>query len=58
MLRCPMLYGISHDKLRENSLLELHRADLVHSAAMTLDRSGLIKYDRESNNFQPPSWAE
>lgn len=52
MLRCPNLYGISHDKLMEDPLLELHRADLIHSAAMGLDRSGLIKYDRKSGNFQ------
>ncbi|KAG8036648.1 hypothetical protein G9C98_003970 [Cotesia typhae] len=52
MLRCPNLYGISHDKLKEDPLLELHRADLVHSAAVALDRSGLIKYDRKSGNFQ------
>lgn len=52
MLRCPNLYGISYDKLRQDPLLELHRADLIHSAAVGLDRSGLIKYDRKSGNFQ------
>ncbi|XP_011502445.1 PREDICTED: putative U5 small nuclear ribonucleoprotein 200 kDa helicase [Ceratosolen solmsi marchali] len=52
MLRCPSLYGITYEKLREDPLLELHRADLVHSAAIALDRSGLIKYDRKSGNFQ------
>ncbi|XP_003393281.1 putative U5 small nuclear ribonucleoprotein 200 kDa helicase [Bombus affinis] len=52
MLRCPSLYSISQDKLKEDPLLELHRADLIHSAAVALDRSGLIKYDRKSGNFQ------
>ncbi|KAG9438151.1 U5 small nuclear ribonucleoprotein [Apis mellifera carnica] len=52
MLRCPNLYGISQDKIKEDALLELHRADLIHSAAVALDRSGLIKYDRKSGNFQ------
>lgn len=52
MLRCPNLYGISHDKIQEDPLLELHRADLIHSAATQLDRSGLCKYDRKSGNFQ------
>lgn len=52
MLRNPSLYGISHDKMSDDPLLELHRADLVHSAAMGLDRSGLMKYDRKSGNFQ------
>lgn len=53
MLRCPTLYGISHDKIREDPTLELHRADLAHSAAIQLERSGLIKYDRKTGNFQP-----
>ncbi|XP_060822453.1 U5 small nuclear ribonucleoprotein 200 kDa helicase [Bombus pascuorum] len=52
MLRCPSLYSINQDKLKEDPLLELHRADLIHSAAVALDRSGLIKYDRKSGNFQ------
>ncbi|KMQ84918.1 putative u5 small nuclear ribonucleoprotein helicase, partial [Lasius niger] len=52
MLRCPNLYGINHDKLKQDTLLELHRADLIHSAAVELDRSGLIKYDQKSGNFQ------
>lgn len=52
MLRCPNLYGITPDKLQSDPLLELHRADLIHSAALALDRSGLVKYDRKSGNFQ------
>ncbi|XP_058793100.1 U5 small nuclear ribonucleoprotein 200 kDa helicase [Phymastichus coffea] len=52
MMRNPSLYGIGHDKTSEDMLLELHRADLVHSAAMCLDRSGLMKYDRKTGNFQ------
>ncbi|XP_014233112.1 putative U5 small nuclear ribonucleoprotein 200 kDa helicase [Trichogramma pretiosum] len=53
MLRCPNLYSVSSDYLKEDPLLEQHRADLVHSAAVTLDRAGLIKYDRKTGNFQP-----
>lgn len=52
MLRQPTLYGISFDRLKEDSLLEQHRADLVHTAALHLDRSGLVKYDRKSGQFQ------
>lgn len=52
MLRQPTLYGISFDKIKEDPMLELHRADLVHTAALHLDRSGLIKYDRKSGHFQ------
>ncbi|XP_047039224.1 putative U5 small nuclear ribonucleoprotein 200 kDa helicase [Helicoverpa zea] len=53
MLRQPALYGISQEKFQEDSLLELHRADLVHTAASLLDKAGLIRYERKSGHFQP-----
>lgn len=43
MMRQPALYGISHDHLKQDQLLEQHRADLIHTAALHLDRSGLVK---------------
>lgn len=52
MLRSPSLYAISSDKIKEDPLLEQHRADLVHTAALHLERSGLIKYDRKTGHFQ------
>ncbi|XP_055378712.1 U5 small nuclear ribonucleoprotein 200 kDa helicase [Condylostylus longicornis] len=52
MLRQPTLYGISFDKIKADPLLEQHRADLIHTAALHLDRSGLVKYDRKSGHFQ------
>lgn len=52
MMRQPTLYGISYDQLKEDELLENHRADLIHTAAIQLDRGGLIKYDRKSGHFQ------
>lgn len=52
MLRQPTLYGISYDHLKQDPLLEQHRADLIHTAALVLDRSGLIKYDRKTGQFQ------
>ncbi|CAH0553226.1 unnamed protein product [Brassicogethes aeneus] len=52
MMRQPTLYGISHDQAKNDSLLEQQRADLVHTAALHLDRSGLIKYDRKTGQFQ------
>lgn len=52
MLRAPNLYGISHDRLKEDPLLEQFRADLIHTAAIQLDRSGLIKYERKSGHLQ------
>ncbi|KAG5673800.1 hypothetical protein PVAND_003817 [Polypedilum vanderplanki] len=52
MMRQPTLYGISYDQLKDDELLEAHRADLIHTAAVQLDRSGLVKYDRKSGHFQ------
>lgn len=52
MLRQPTLYGISIDRVKDDSLLEGFRADLIHTAALHLDRSGLVKYDRKSGHFQ------
>ncbi|CAH2236758.1 jg14251 [Pararge aegeria aegeria] len=52
MLRQPALYGVSPEKLKDDNLLELHRADLIHTAASLLDKAGLIKYERKSGHFQ------
>lgn len=52
MMKQPTLYGISYDKYKEDPILESYRADLIHTAAISLDRSGLIKYDRKSGHFQ------
>lgn len=52
LLRASTLYGISHDRLKEDPLLEQYRADLIHTAALHLDRSGLVKYDRKTGHFQ------
>lgn len=52
MLRSPSLYGIAPEQLQEDPLLERHRADLIHTAAQLLERSGLLKYDRKTGAFQ------
>lgn len=52
MHRQPTLYGVTYDKHKEDPLLESYRADLIHTAAVQLDRSGLVKYDRKSGHFQ------
>ncbi|KAK2558441.1 U5 small nuclear ribonucleoprotein 200 kDa helicase [Acropora cervicornis] len=52
MLRNPTLYGITHDEIEKDSLLEQRRADLIHSAATLLDKNNLVKYDKKSGNFQ------
>ncbi|CAK1554439.1 unnamed protein product [Leptosia nina] len=51
MLRQPALYGIQAEKMKDDNLLELHRADLIHTAAALLDKAGLIKYERKSGHF-------
>lgn len=52
MLRSPALYTITQEKLEVDPLLESHRADIIHTAAIQLERSNLIKYDRKSGYFQ------
>ncbi len=52
MLRMPTLYGISHDSLKSDPLLEQRRADLIHTATNLLDKGNLIKYDKKTGNFQ------
>lgn len=53
MLRSPSLYGISPEQVKqEDPLLERHRADLIHTAAQQLERSGLLKYDKKTGAFQ------
>ncbi|KAF6208456.1 hypothetical protein GE061_016912 [Apolygus lucorum] len=52
MLRAPSLYGITSDKFSQDKLLEQHRADLIHTAAIHLEKSGLLKYDRRAGHFQ------
>ncbi|KAL2892261.1 DExH-box ATP-dependent RNA helicase DExH12 [Bienertia sinuspersici] len=52
MLRNPTLYGLAPDVLDKDLTLEERRADLIHSAAIILDKNNLIKYDRKSGYFQ------
>ncbi|CAG8585503.1 9938_t:CDS:2 [Funneliformis caledonium] len=52
MLRNPNLYGISMDYLEDDPYLEQKRVDLIHSAAILLDKSNLIKYDKKTGRFQ------
>ena len=52
MLRNPALYGIPVDAREEDPKLEQWRANLIHTAAVQLEKSNLIKYDRKSGNMQ------
>jgi pre-mRNA-splicing helicase BRR2 len=51
MLRSPSLYGIGHDQLKEDPLLQQRRKDIIHTAAMMLDKNNLIKYDKKTGQF-------
>jgi pre-mRNA-splicing helicase BRR2 len=51
MLRNPSLYGISPDEAEADPLLKQRRLDLVHTAAVLLDKANLIKYDRKTGQF-------
>ena len=48
MLRAPLLYGLTQNQLKLDPYLIQRRTDLVHSAAILLDRSGLIRYDKRT----------
>lgn len=52
MLRAPQLYGLTPDELQTDPHLEQRRADLIHTAASSLAKNNLIKYDKKSGAFQ------
>ncbi|RKP18260.1 Sec63-domain-containing protein, partial [Rozella allomycis CSF55] len=49
MLKDPQTYNI--DSKEEDLYLRKKRQELIHSAAMVLDKTSLIKYDKKSGNF-------
>ncbi|POS84876.1 Sec63-domain-containing protein [Erysiphe pulchra] len=51
MLRSPGLYSVGADYEDDNTL-EQKRVDLIHSAAVVLEKSNLIKYDKSSGKLQ------
>lgn len=53
MLRSPGLYGIGLDYDEDDVALEQRRVDLIHSAAMVLEKCELVKYDRKTGRLQP-----
>ena len=52
MLRAPQLYGLTPDELQADPHIEQRRADLIHTAASSLAKNNLIKYDKKSGAFQ------
>ncbi|KAI5466670.1 pre-mRNA splicing helicase [Mariannaea sp. PMI_226] len=51
MLRSPGLYQVGAE-YEEDGALEQKRVDLIHSAAMVLRKSNLIKYDEKTGKMQ------
>ncbi|CAG8952610.1 hypothetical protein HYFRA_00009716 [Hymenoscyphus fraxineus] len=51
MLRSPGLYSVGADYEEDNSL-EQKRVDLIHSAAVVLEKSNLVKYDKKTGKLQ------
>ena len=52
MRRNPALYGCSVDEIEQDKLLLQRRVDMIHSAALLLDKAQLIRYDRRTGGFQ------
>ncbi|KAH8657646.1 Sec63 Brl domain-containing protein [Tricladium varicosporioides] len=51
MLRSPGLYSVGAD-YEEDKALEQKRVDLIHSAAVVLEKSNLVKYDKKTGRLQ------
>lgn len=51
MLRSPALYQVGAD-YDEDETLEQKRVDLIHSAAMVLEKASLVKYEKKTGRLQ------
>lgn len=51
MLRSPGLYSVGAD-YEHDEALEQKRVDLIHSAAVILEKAGLVKYDKKTGKLQ------
>ncbi|TFY80397.1 hypothetical protein EWM64_g3621 [Hericium alpestre] len=52
MLKFPALYSVGADYQEDDVGLIQKRADIVHSAAVLLEKCQLVKYERASGRFQ------
>ncbi|KAK7461038.1 Pre-mRNA-splicing helicase BRR2 [Stygiomarasmius scandens] len=52
MLKDPVLYSVGVDYLEDDPTLVQKRADIVHSAAVLLEKCQLLKYERSTGKFQ------
>src|SRR5271156_267645 len=51
MIRSPGLYSVGAE-YEDDDALEQKRVDLIHSAAIVLERSNLVKYDKKTGKLQ------
>ncbi|RVX72368.1 hypothetical protein B0A52_03556 [Exophiala mesophila] len=51
MIRSPGLYSVGTD-YDDDETLEQKRVDLIHSAAVVLERAGLLKYEKKTGKLQ------
>ena len=51
MLRAPALYGVGADYQEDDDGLIQKRADIIHSAAILLEKCQLVKYERSTGRF-------
>jgi len=51
MLRAPNLYGIDETEISKDPLLVQRRADLVHTAAILLQKAAMVKYDKRTGSL-------
>ena len=53
MLNAPSLYGVSAEARKTDTpRLEQRCIDIIHTAAVQLDKTNLVRYDRKSGAFQ------
>ncbi|ORY79259.1 Sec63 Brl domain-domain-containing protein [Leucosporidium creatinivorum] len=52
MLGTPSLYSVSPDYREEDPQLVQKRSDIIHTAAVLLEKCNLVRYDRKSGVFQ------
>ena len=51
MLKSPALYGVGADYQEDDNGLIQKRADIIHSAAVLLEKCQLLKYERSTGRF-------
>ena len=52
MINQPSLYGVSSELRKTDPSLEQRCVDLIHTAAVALDKNNLVRYDRKSGVLQ------